>query len=224
MTIAYVTGTSKVSDNSTSVTTTGIDTTGCNFLAVIGAFNNATPTFSDSKSNTWSTAGTHHDATNSVLLQLWYCAAPTVGSGHTFQLTTDVTAWPCLAVAGYSGVNATPSDGSETFDSGYDGTPRTSAQAGTVTPSVDGDVVIAGLACFFNAVSPAIDGVYTLRQHADGGGNQLAAIADSIQTTATATNPTWSWTTSVIGFPVLHAFKAATGSASPYLIRGRSIL
>ena len=70
-------------------TTAAIDTTGCNLLVVaVGVDADVAGLVSDAKGNSW-TPLTRNFQTSSIGVQLYYCAAPTVGSGHTFAVSSS---------------------------------------------------------------------------------------------------------------------------------------
>lgn len=206
MTIAFVDGAAAVN------TTAGINTTGANLVVIVVAGSAAdTWSVSDSKSNTW-TALTRYGA-NPAGIRLYYCYNPTVGSGHTFTATPTYNA---VAVAAYSGAASAPFDvetGSYSIVNG------TSWQPGSITPTQNNCVVVSGMELGGNGSSPTIDSSFTKRASVDGvySVSYGAAIADLIQTTASATNPTWSWTNNSNARAGAHAsFKAAASGSIPY--------
>jgi hypothetical protein len=123
-----------------TVTTAGINTTGANFIAIVAQSDGlSSNTLSDSNSNTWTSETSNTAGTPN----LYFCAAPTVGAGHTFTLVvpTTNTCSPSIAVAAFSGVNATPF---ESVVSGYEGTSGAVFQPGVVNPSPN-DLCIVGV-------------------------------------------------------------------------------
>lgn len=95
--------TAKASTNSTSVTTTAIDTTGANFLVVAVSFYNGTASVSDNKGNTWVPLTlVAKDSFYDSAIQFFIVQNPTVGSGHTITATAT---FPSAAFAAFSGVN-----------------------------------------------------------------------------------------------------------------------
>lgn len=183
--IVFISNTAGTSINSTSVTTPSADTTGANFIAVtVSSFaGSAEPTLSDSKGNTWT--GLTAQAGAVLRQRLFYCVAPTVGTGHTFTVS-GASSFPALAIQAFSGVNATPF-GTQNGTTDVGGTINT----GSVTPSVNNSLFVTGLAFNNPAATTAIDSSFiktdsTIPTPADGVG---AAMAYKI--TSGAENPQW---------------------------------
>ena len=177
--------------------TDAIDTTGATIviLVVSGYGPTASQTPTDSKSNTW-TALTRKVQGNAGC-QIYYAVNPTVGSGHTFTYAaTDVYA--TIQVLAYSGVaTSTPFD----VENGATGAAVSTLATGSVTPAADNSLIVAGLCLDTTVTNMAINASFTLQdgQAWSGGGAEAGYDADQIQTTATARNPAWSWTTASVG-------------------------
>lgn len=198
-----------------AVTTSGIDTTGATLITLaVTWYSGATaPTITDSKGNTW-TALTAQigGGGDSVGVRWYYVVNPIVGSGHTF--TDTINDYGILCVLAWSGNHATPFDvenGSAPVGNG------TSIQPGGVTPSAANTLVLTAAALRGNAGSGqtmSVDSGQTKQlQQANGDAMQLA-VGYEIQTTATARNPIWSWTTGdlrVASSAVFLAAAVATG-------------
>jgi hypothetical protein len=167
-------------------TTASIDTTGADLLIIVATNQRgetATPT--DSKSNTW-TALTASQGTTYTRSQIFYTTNPTVGSGHTFTLGGVGTA---ITVMAWSGADtSSPYD----VENGANGSAST-IQPGTVTPSQNNSLVIAGLSFDANS-TPTINSSFTRETYTNYllGTNYGNASAYLIQDTLAATNPTWS--------------------------------
>lgn len=194
MAIALVVKAAAGSTNSgASVTTSGVDTTGASLLvAMVSALGGATDySLTDSKSNTW-TPLTAYGTTNAHA-RIFYCAGGTVGSGHTFTVTsTSGTAFPSVGVLAFSGTAASPLDTS----TGNTALSAGSIAPGSISPSEDNEVVVVTLAAPGTTPSLGITGGF-------GGGDEVEFLSSNhiklvdaflIQTTAAAANPTWSWT------------------------------
>lgn len=188
-------------------TTSVRDTTGANFIAVVVfQFSGVTiGTLTDSKSNTWTglTAKTGANA----YVRIYYSTSPTVGSGHTFTYDNGTFILGGLGVQAWSGANVSPFDvengATETIS-------LTSLQTGSVTPSQDNSLIITGLAMNGAGTSgTSINGGYTITMNFDdiGGVHIGGAMAYLVQTSAAATNPTWSWTTGADAAAVIAVFK-----------------
>jgi hypothetical protein len=187
--VFYVTSGSNSGGESSTVT---IDTTGANFIiaAVVHVEGTTFQAFTDTKGNTW-TALTEYGTSTGFggYLKFYYCLNPTVGTGHGFTWT-GITVAGSMAVAAYSGVKTTSA-----FDvqNGASSASATTIQPGSVTPSINDELVVTAVCTFATFTAPTIDGGFTRRQYVSGGGSFFdVAIADLIQTTATAANPTWT--------------------------------
>jgi len=175
-------------------TTSAIDTSGADLIVLsIGYYNGInTATVSDSKSNTW-TALTQRVATNNCAHRLFYCASPTVGTGHTFTLTGNST-FGAMQVQAFSGAAASPyvSENGATAGSG------TSLQTGSLTPAENNALLVSG-ACIREAANPgdtlSINSSFSISDSQIGVASQNlgSAMAYKIQEARGAENPTWSW-------------------------------
>ena len=214
MAIALVTSTTAASVNTTSVTSSAIDTTGADFLAVLVAdyrdVSAAGSAVTDSKSNSYT--GLTREGFAAITAPQWfYVANPTVGSGHTFTATALTGAnYPSICVFAFSGVATTsPFDQEGVIGTLQEVLSGTSLQAETVTPTEDNELVLVGLA--FNATNtPSINGGFStpIQQQYGAGANFGSAASYLVQTTAAATSPTWTWSTSTDAAVATATFKA----------------
>lgn len=195
------------------VTTSGIDTTGADLIVVsVSWYIVDTPigslTFSDSKSNTW-TRLTDSTGGGVAANVLYYCQSPTVGSGHTF---TTNGAYVSVCVAAFSGSTSSPFDVQN--GSGAAGGAGT-IQPGSITPTVDNELVMCGF-CGGAGTSPvSIDGGFTKIVEEPVSSSFGGAIAYLIQTTAAAANPTWTLSASGSSKATrIASFKAAAGGTT----------
>jgi hypothetical protein len=207
MTIAAVCHGFAQSGNATSVVAT-VDTSGSSGLFV-GIIDDqpTTSTLTDLGSNIW-TPLTPKAMSGGVRARLYFCATPIVGSGHTFTVTSDAgNSYPTVAIQGFSGTSAL-----SLFDveNGFatNGT-STSLQPGSVSPNVDGEVIITLVANANATTTSTIDSGFTRTDAAltVGGTAYGFAIAYLIQTARSAVNPTWSWTTLDTQASVIATFK-----------------
>lgn len=201
-----------------------LDSTGADFLvAAIARYQGATLT--DSKSNTWTLLSTYA-AGGDPTTELYYCIPTSVGSGHTFSYSGS-NAFSSIAVAAFSGVKQTsPQDGSTTTNTGSG---LTSIQPGSITPSVDGGLWVSALGINNCGSVPAstFAGVTSRRDHLNSVGgyddNYGVGLTWEIQTTATASNPTWSWasgsTPGAIGAVFFAAGGGGGGTGQPTMRR-----
>lgn len=185
MAIALVAHTGAGSSAGSTVTTSGIDTTGANFLvmAVALSLNSTGGAVSDSYGNTW--AKLTNQANGSTNVEIWYAKAATVGTGHTFTLT-QTGALPSLCVAAFSGVNTSAPFDKETGSTGN--------SPGSLTPANANSLCITACAVAVTGGDPTTAGGTTAVLDTVGfTGNHCAlALAYLIQTTAAAFNPGWN--------------------------------
>lgn len=193
MAIAVVTSTT-IPGGANGGTSSSIDTTGVTLIVI--AISRYTAggalTVSDSKGNTW-TALTEKASGSAVFCasRLYYCASPTVGSGHTFT-NGGTGIYAAGVVIALSGTHA-----SSPFDQqsgSYMAGSGSSILPGSVTPTEDNEIVITGVAENGTPGTRAINGGFTIQGNVNhsGGVNYGVALAYLIQTTAAAANPTWS--------------------------------
>jgi hypothetical protein len=186
------------SPNTNSFDTSGINTTGANLIVIsIGTFGaNANPT--DSKGNTWTALTQRTNSSRNQ--QLFYCASPTVGSGHTFNPNSGNASYPTINVTAWSGAAASPFD----QQSG-----AASRQPGSITPSEDNCLLVTGVMDQGGGAT-TIDSGFTISDTETNDGNHFnSSAAYLVQTTAGAVNPSWSADSSNI-VSAMASFKAAT--------------
>lgn len=196
-------------------TSASINTTGANFIAIIaGAIvsSGATPglpTITDSKSNVYSLVGSAIPTNNACACLLYVCANPTVGSGHTF---TCANAFSSICVAAFSGVETVFPMGLPT--SNTTATTGTSIQPGSLTPAIDNCLMIAGVA-YRDTTTITVNQSFSITdQNVFSSGVAIgAALAYIIETTATAKNPTFSWTNSAANDAVMAYFRTTIPAA-----------
>jgi hypothetical protein len=207
---ALVARTGAGSSDSNNVTTSSVNTTGANFLvALVGWYSGGPPTLSDSKSNLgWTGLNVYSPANDTnVKIQIFYCPSATVGSGHTFKVSSSGLQ-PSVAVLAFSGVDASPFDQQNGSNASNFGT---TIQTGSVTPTTDNQVVIACYDGYSGDVS-SIDSSFTLTDHGPYAGHSVAfGIAYLIQTSATAVNPTFTLGASNVNAAAIATFKASAG-------------
>lgn len=217
MTIALV-ASAGAHNTSSGATTSSVDTTGANFIAlcIVSYPGGADPTVTDSKSNSYSLTGTKYSGAF-AWIRWYYCESPTVGSGHTFTVS-GTGSYSVIAALAYSGV---ASSSSIDVQNGGTFSGSTSAAVGSITPTVNGDVLLAGwgMDSAWAPGSPSVDSSYTIQYTTPNVRDTSFGItvADFVQGTAGAKNPTLSWTTSSGGASAAISFKAGTGASLPTL-------
>lgn len=221
MAIAYVAGiTANLGAN--GGTTSSVDSTGGNLVVVAVSSYDLTsaPTVSDSKGNTYN-ALTARVYAGSHRVQLFYAENATVGSGHTFTVTGS-TSYASISVNVFSGAK---SSGAFDQQNGAAGA-NSPASTGSVTPTEDNEVVVAGIALDSAPSGLSINGGFSTPAVAYFAGGSAYGVGSAylIQTTATAANPAWSWTggsqepTAIATFRVAAA--ASTTRGTPFGARG----
>lgn len=177
------------STDSNGFTSGSIDTTGASLLVLALAYiQGAQPTISDNYSNTWTGLTAQENAGAGGAVRLFYVANPFTGAGHTFT-TTGAVGYPAIFVNAYNGART-----SAPFDqqNGAQTSSAVTLATGSVTPTTNGQLVITGVGT--NGTPSSINGGFTITNssatvngQAFGGG-----IADLIQTSIVAANPTWT--------------------------------
>lgn len=208
---------SAVSADTITATTAAIDTTACAVSLLVGACNwyigvTTAVALTDSASNTWTplTRRTSGGA-NSVRLFYVNSATPSTSASHTFTCRDGVNvSYPGALVWGLIGTAASPFD--QEGGAASAGTVTSLTHGGTVTPTEDCEAVVSAVGHEGAAGStPAITESYSPVQYSAyvTGVAEGVAGAYKIQTTATGTDPTWSWVTAKEAVTGLATFKSA---------------
>lgn len=174
----------------TNPTTGSLDTTGATLLIAVVTYAGSV-SVSDSKSNTWTALTAYADS--GVTSRIYYVnsATPTVGTGHTFTLNGTGIAG-AINVMAFSGTTAAPYDGKQ---NGANSASSASISPGTVTPTVDGYLIVTGFTggnTFGGAATINNSFTITNQKALTGGSNYGTAAAYLIQGTAAGVNPTWT--------------------------------
>jgi hypothetical protein len=199
------------------LTTDPIDTTGANLLVMSSAsYNAGTPTsISDSKGNTWTTLTTRA-ATSGATHCFFYAKNATVGSGHTFTISAPFQA---VIVYAFAGVDTT-----SPFDVENGATGSSPLATGSVTPSVNGALVLSGYANDSSSSIAVSGGSFTQTTVPySSGANMAGAAGYLVQATATAINPSWSWTGSATAAVATVVFLAGTGITAATIASGSAL-
>ncbi len=222
MAIAYVN--SVAASNVGSTTTTGsIDSsTGTIALVCVSYYSGASGPLaankiSDSKSNSY-TALSSYIATGTIAdsaVRWYYCANPTVGSGHTATVNSGgATIVAAIALVVFSGVITT-----SPFDVENGATPSATAttrSTGSVTPSQNDSVCVAMVQAGDSLSGIAVNGSFTLSAGVAGAPGSKFGLQTAylIQTTATAANPQFSATAPDFRPAAIAVFKPTGGASS----------
>lgn len=212
------------STDGNAATTSGIDTTGANLLVVAVTYYvlGGTVSVSDSKGNTWTQAAEDGGNNATGHATLFYSKNPSVGSGHTFTVTST-GGFPGICAAAFSGADtAAPFDQQSAFGSGG----ASSIQPGSVTPSEDNELLVTAVSKAAAGVTASVDGGFSETDEFDlvGGQHFGLAMAYLVQTSAAAANPTWTLSGSASTAAAIATFKAGAGGGgggvfNPYYYR-----
>lgn len=172
---------------------------------------------SDSKGNTW-TQAVQRDGAAIVRCTIFYCHAPSVGSGHTFSIGSATA--PSIYVLAFSGDTASPLD--QVASTYTEGAP---ASTGSITPSQDNELVIAACSVWQpNGSDLSVNGGFTLVDQISGLSGQRigGAVARLIQTSAASANPAFSTSASSFWFAAaIASFKPGGGGGGGSVLSQR---
>lgn len=188
MAITPITHGSSANDD-TGCTIAGLTTTGANLLVLGSTWlqGSATPTVSDSKSNSWTKLTSNYNSPGTLTSTLWWCMPTSVGASHSFTIV-GVSVYAPLFLLALSGGNASPLD-----QKNGNGDDTATIAPGSITPTVPGCAVVS-MAGFQTSLvtNPTLAGfTRTDVQPAVGGSSFGGAMAYLIQTSAAATNVAW---------------------------------
>lgn len=205
----------------TSATSDAINTTDATLLTVFWAGADRSVTVTDSKGNTYSGWTTKWNGAAGVYMMACYCENPTVGSGHTFTVTTT-TMYAGVAASAFSGVKTSGAYHAQAGASqGYQGY---SIGSGSITTIDSGALVVTGTGLHAdNGTAPTIDTGFAIVAHAAGlSGNYYGIdVAWLDKATAGAVAPTWSSSAANLSASVMMDFAPTATTAAPF-IRERS--
>jgi hypothetical protein len=185
-------------------TTSSFDSSGADLL-VASFGGDLNRNISDSYGNTWVPLTQKSNNNLNSASRIWYVVDPIVGAGHTVTIDQN---YDFIAVQAWSGGHMVPFD----VQNGTDGSGSISSiQSGSVTPTEDNELVISALGQGETVTGINIDSGFTISDYHDGTINTDygGGLAYKVQTTATAVNPTWSWTGSATVSSVIATFKVA---------------
>lgn len=191
--ITIVAHTSQPNPGGSAVTTSAINTTGANvcFIATSGfSINTCTaPAVSDSKGNTYTpvSSGRPGSIANADVC-LYYSKGATVGSGHTATVASGsfspVAFWCTAGTLTTGGADQT------IYGTGL----GTTIQPGSVTPSTNNQAIFATASTDTASISSISGSSFVVleSQALVGGASMPLFVGYVIQTTATASNPTFT--------------------------------
>lgn len=194
-----------------------IDSTGATLLVACGSAyggNGSGKTVTDlvgGNSNTWTRAN-YVNVPSDAQVELWYSLPTHLGASDVVTYSAS-SSGAGLFVAAYSGtVTSSVTDGASTGTAS--GGPST-IQPGSITASQAGDLyVTCSAASYFGSTAPTINSSFTVENQRVDGGGYGGGLADFIQGSPAALNPTWTFAG---GLPDanMQAFKAAGGGGGP---------
>jgi hypothetical protein len=192
-------------------TTAGINCTGADFLAAYVVGDDETDDPVDSLTNTWTPLTKADDGSNTIG-RWWYVQAPSVGAGQTFAVSQGYRAILVLAFSGSTSTPVDQQDGSASSGS------QQSAQAAGVTPGFANELVLAAVGNGNATSTYTIDSGFTITDSVNAvqSVNYGGSAAYLIQTTATLTDPTFSWLGGATMAFRVATFKAAAGGATTW--------
>lgn len=175
-----------------AITTGAADTTGViAFIVFVSNYGVAAQcTVTDSKSNTWTARTAFGGGGSDTRVRCYYCIPASVGAGHTFTADSGDTSFPSIMILPITA----GADTSTFFDKDVGNTGNNTVQASSSqTPTNAGALVIAALS-YEQAGTPTVNESYDAPTIVtfSSGNNVALAVARWIQTSATATQPTWT--------------------------------
>jgi len=150
-------------------------------------------------------------------MRIYYAKNAIVGSGHTTTLTGS-SFYATMTFMAFSGSDTTsPADQQNGLGAGGFGD---SAQGGSITPGQDNSLIITG--CGWNTSRTMSVAGFTIYQtDYTGGVNYGGGGGWAIQTTVTATNPTWANSGGFAGAVGVANFKPSGGGGNDlYVVAG----
>ena len=177
-------------------TSGAIDSTGADLIVLVVAADAggipAATDISDSKGNSYTLIG--GATSTNTNLQMFYCAAPTVGAAHTFTVTKTGSA-AAISIQAWSGAHAVPLD---TSNFAFNNSSAT-LQPGSTTPAGDDGLFVGGWTANGAAVLTGVDSSFAIdnQQAFVGGTSYPVASAYKVQTTGGAENPTFTQDSSI---------------------------
>lgn len=211
------------SSDGLAVTTSAINTTNADEIVIVVSYLSSrlyNPT--DNKSNSWTKVAQKESASpTDVAIAIFLCDKPCiVGTNHTFSAgqSLGLNNYPAVVVLAVSGSKTT-----SPFDQVSAGTQNiiasTTIQPGTLTPNESGELVITGLTTHTNAGTASINSSYSITNQVGPTANSFgSALGYIIQTSASATNPTWTYSSTLFSAAIAISLKVQPASFAPAII------
>lgn len=192
-----------------------IDSTSADVIVVHGTSFSLIPTIASSPSCTWDDRVS--ETTNNIDTKMW-----TATGCSDASLTITVTgSFPTVVVAAFDGLLSTTYVTGTAFGDTVSGT---SIQPGSITPATAGGLMVSAMQTRNPNSAIAVNSGFTITDQVIRPPAAHDSIAMAWKTgTASATNPTWSWTDST--FPINASMVSFAGSSATsfpaLLISGR---
>lgn len=211
--ISRIASTTATFKDGAGATTSALDTTNATLL-VVGYMANrdlSTTVVSDSKGNTWHSATVYSYSDHYVTFYYSWDhggSALSVGSGHTVSVS-QTGYHGALTFVAYSG-SLTTSDPYDQHNGGG-GEGSSTEQPGSITPSANGSLVLLNVGILLTSITvSSVSDSFSLMTSASLSGEFSTTLADLIQTTAAAINPTITYSSGYHKSPLaIVSFKPA---------------
>lgn len=170
--------------------TPAINTTGANLIIIGVSWETSTPAISDNQGNTYTLIASQNSGGGLGASSLYYCSSPITSASHTFTATSEI---PAIFVQAFSGAaSSLPLDQHNSANT----TSGSTIQPGSVTPSAANELLVSvaqassGGGQTLNSVGSG----FTITDKEAGGPSVFSSgMAYLIQTSATAENPTFTF-------------------------------
>jgi hypothetical protein len=195
--VVCINSASALSPNTNTVSITGFNATGANFLVMNvaqGTFAGVFCTPTDSSSNTWLSGPLQSNSTTGSQEQLFFAFNATVSASMTFSCGSSTGGFPAISVAAFSGVYSAGSPLDQTNGATTPTAPPTddpSLATGSITGSNSGQLVVVGLTQLDNT-SVSIGSGFTLFESIPSTTTFGTALAMKTVAAPAATSATWT--------------------------------
>ena len=170
-----------------SVTSSPINLTSATLIVAFAGTEASSSSMSDTLGNLYTFVRTDSISTFDYM-SCWYKLAPTVSSSMKFTVSST-GGYPGLVVMAFSGTFTALDQQSGAGNSGV-----TSIQPGSVTPSINGGLIVSGLAMdyYTSTPTPTVTPLTLIDYGGPSGTSVGVASAWELQSTSAAINPTWA--------------------------------
>ena len=189
-----------------SKTTTGVDTTGADFLLVVISYWSQSSTLSDSKTNSWNWLTTY--GTTNAFVKIGYVYNPNVGSGHTFSAYAD---YGCIFFYAFSGMDIT----SAVYDTENGANEATNT--GSITPNVTGELLVTAFCGGASGNTSTVSGGFVIEDLTpySAGVNPGGGVAfDNVYDSTDAVSCDWTDVAVANNALTIAAFKLASAGST----------